>query len=305
MSRETLEADCNSIIQKIEANKENPDELFWEKVTEQAKLTHARATKEGPDDLANLAWFILRSAETIGGFVNAFSEMKAGSYYEAWCTLERVEINAMSLRKNQFLALDKFGLDKVENLTASFQGLFPYKIFMSPEFLHKHVECSVCGDVLSPWSDCEHEKGRVYRGVECIHIVKKAEFIGSAFVEKPVQKYSVPMRQDENGQTYDHYDYSVVKFVTDRLQSPFHGWTATWEKALHPHKFFEHVSHSAGCPCDSGRKYEGCCLQREGVIRPHLEVWFEVHPPEALPNGEFAGYGKHSGQVRFRDDGSS
>jgi SEC-C motif len=78
--------------------------------------------------------------------------------------------------------------------------------------------------------------------------------------------------------------------VAERIKSPFTNWKAIWTKALHPHSLFADRPHDGPCPCDSGKPYKDCCLSGEGVIRPHLQVSFDEHPPAHLPTVEFSGY---------------
>lgn len=262
----------------------------WDALLLKAKEVYRLALECGDETLANKGWFMFRSCETVCNYIAAFRLMKNSKYYEAWCALERVEIDVRALKRNNFLDIDAYGIDFIESTVRGFQSLFPYKVFFSPEFLQKRVECSICGESQNPWSTCTHEAGRVYGGRECIYIVKDFEIIGISMVLNPVQKYSVAMSHGEDGKPFDHYDYTIVKFVVDRLQSPFDGWTAEWVRAYHPHELFPEVEKTAPCPCGSGKNYDDCCAKRTGVIRPHLDVHFAIAPPEDLPCVQFVSY---------------
>lgn len=282
-----------SLYEEIDAeicNKKLKEGDHWTYLLERAKAFYSAAMEVGDESLSNKAWFILTSCEVIEGYVNAFLAIKNGIYYKSWCLLERIEIGVESLKRNQFIEMHRYGVDFIEKHTHSLQKLFPYKVFFSPEFLHKRVECSICGEVQNPWSNCTHEAGRVYGGRECIHIVKGVEILGIAMVSKPVQKYSVAITHGDDGEPIDHYDYTVVKFVMDRLQSPFHSWEAEWTLAYHPHELYSELSKADPCPCGSGRIYNDCCMKKDGVVRPHLDVHFTVDPPADLPCIQFSGY---------------
>ena len=70
-----------------------------------------------------------------------------------------------------------------------------------------------------------------------------------------------------------------MNYVVQALRNPFDGWTMTWTKARHPHSRYRHVGRNDPCPCESGRKYKRCCLPEGGVLRPHIDITFEVPPP--------------------------
>lgn len=151
-------------------------------------------------------------------------------------------------------------------------------------------ECTICGLPVHPWSRCEHQAGIVYRGKECHRIVKEMDILGLSLVRDPVQKYSVLFTQNAEGQKHDHYDYTVVKFVVDRLRSPISEWTPTWTKAYHPHQLFKDVGAQDDCPCGSGRQYGNCCHSLPGVLRPHINIEFHDEPDGSLPSQILAGY---------------
>jgi len=199
---------------------------------------------------------------------------------------------------NRFYDPATFAAQELQLQVTQWQSLYPYKLFVSPAFLHKRKECSICHKVINPWSDCGHEVGRVYVGEECFHIVTEAELLEVSLVLNPVQKYSVAnVGRDKAGDVVDEHDYSVVRFVADRLASPFDGWRMHWTYAYHPHELFAQINPDDGCPCESGRAYKSCCLTRPGVIRPHAQIEFEKDPPANLPSSVLAGYNAELGSM--------
>ena len=100
-------------------------------------------------------------------------------------------------------------------------------------------------------------------------------------VKNPVQKYSVVfMNDDATGKQRDYYDYGLVQYAIGALRNPFDEWDAEWTKRRESHAYFSHVGRNEACPCESGKKYKKCCLQHEGVLRPHVVFRFAVLPPE-------------------------
>ena len=225
---------------------------FWLGMTERTSALLTHALQDENPAIANKSWFISKVAESRKLYVLCFSQIRAGEYYRAWCNLERIEIITGCLARNDFYSTIYYEVDKLGVQVREWQRLFPYKLFFSPAYLKKHVECSICGKRRDPWSDCVHELGKVYHGKECIGIVKQIELIEMSLVTDPVQKYSVLREIDENGKRIDPHNYTLVRFVADRLASPFHGWQMTWTWAYHPHELFRETGSEDACPCDLG-----------------------------------------------------
>ncbi len=225
------------------------------------------------------------------GFISAFRSLKSHDYYDAWCTLERIEIRAGFLHPH-LPDPRPFRLDFIAEKTSAIQKLFPYKLFFSPELIELEKRCTICDDVVSIRKTCGHRVGQIYDGRLASRRVTDVKLLGIAAVERPVQKYSVAFLSDpETGERRDQYDYSLVRFLSNGLASPFHGWRATETRARHPHRFFSHIGKHDACPCESGQKYKFCCFKnKQGVLRPHWEFEWEVEPPSSALGVRFFGY---------------
>lgn len=222
-------------------------------------------------------------------YLKSFSELKEYKFYDAWCTLERCEIEIKSLMKHTNKEQNKsLWLNFISDHVFRYQSIYPYKIFMSPEIIEKKIVCSICGAVISIRNHCGHEVGEIYNGEYCFRIVEKAEFIGMAMVENPVQKYSVPFLSDEKGgEKKDHYNYQVVKYLIDALISPYDEWQVQHFDKLHSHSAFLDIGRNEKCPCGSNKKYKKCCLPKDGVLMPHYEFIFSKEPPKGFEKQKF------------------
>jgi hypothetical protein len=221
-------------------------------------------------------------------FIEAFRRLKRGEFYDGWCALERAEIELSFLLPHMSEGNREFHLELMARLIPRLQSLFPYKIFASPEILELAKVCSICQKQISIRRPCGHRVGEIYGGEMCIRIVTDLKFLGVAMVKSPVQKYSVVFLPGNDGNSRDHYDYSLVKFLADRLESPFHDWDVQWTRIRHPHSRFAHIGRNDDCPCESGKKYKKCCLPESGVLRPHAQLTFSVQPPINLPSFEYS-----------------
>jgi len=220
-------------------------------------------------------------------YLRAYLHMKTGSYYEAWCLLERIEINIETLEKHYvFSDSDEFKIEFIDKHIRQFQTLFPYKLFVSPGMIAKSKSCSICGASVSIRDSCGHRLGEIYGGELCCRLVNEAIPIEISFVTEPVQKQSVVFLGNSEGRSIaenDHYNYGVVEYVIRGLQSPFDAWETKLTKTRHPHTNFSDKGRNSPCPCDSGKKYKQCCLKESGVLMPHREFHFSVPPPKELP----------------------
>ncbi len=248
------------------------------------KLIKKNAYKN--DSLANELWVIKEIYQIQNHYLKAFSLLKSKEYYKAWCQLENCEISLFFLLKNYFVdKRDEFRIKFISETVKYWQGLFPYKIFGSPEMLEKAVECSICGKIMKPRNKCKHKIGYLYHGQLCLGKVTDMEFLGLSLVENPVQKYSVifPTNQ-ETGEQEDRLNYSPVNFVIDRLASPLDSWSYSKTFKRFTKAELSNYSLEKPCPCKSTKTYKECCYLKGFVDVPHLDVKFEKVPPKELPN---------------------
>jgi SEC-C motif len=233
---------------------------------------------------AKLVWRYEQILQIQQNYLQAFSDIRAGKYYVAWCLFERVEIELHRLERHFPTSDDNFKLRLIDKHTRQFQSLYPYKYFISPAYLILEASCLICGRKRSIRSSCGHILGEIYNGEVCGRLITKAKLLEISLVEKPVQKYSVPFTNDpKTGEQIDHYDYFLVQYVAKGLREPFDEWDSNWTQRRQPHARYKHVGRNGQCPCESNKKYKKCCLNESGVLRPHMEITFHTPPPEDLP----------------------
>ncbi|MFX1476327.1 MAG: SEC-C metal-binding domain-containing protein, partial [Promethearchaeota archaeon] len=169
-----------------------------------------------------------------------------------------------------------------------YQSLFPYRFFVSPEFVVLEKRCSICHKPVSIRNPCEHRVGEIYDGEMSCREITKLEPVAMGLVETPAQKYSVLFLVDpETSQSHDHYNYALIQYLMEGLREPLDAWDMRWTKRRHPHSRYNHVGRNEKCPCGSGKKYKHCCLRESGVLRPHCEIIFSIPPPEHLPTIQY------------------
>jgi hypothetical protein len=216
-------------------------------------------------------------------YIDAFNTLKSGEYYKAWCALEGVEIALLHLLRHFPVDGNNFFLRLIQTHVERYQRLYSYQVFVSPEYLCYEKVCDICGQPVSIRSPCGHRAGEIYNGRLCTRTITKTRLLTACIVTEPTQKYSVVFPVGDDGTECDPYDYALVRYVVERLRSPFHRWDYAWTYTYRPHSNYRAVGRNELCPCDSGMEYERCCLSAPGVRRPHCLVRFDVPPPAELP----------------------
>jgi len=244
-----------------------------------------RGAVEADDQAAAKNVWCLEQALTVQEhYLSAFRHLKATEFYEAWCELERIEVALAALERHDNGFWPTFHLDTIQAHTVRWQGLFPYRLFFSPELLQLEKVCSICHQRVLPRSFCGHRVGEIYSGEMCHRIITKlGGGLGIGIVDKPVQKYSVLFLGDKTGEgRRDQYNYELVQYAIALLREPFDAWEVERSNRRQPHARYSDVGRNGPCPCESGKKYKKCCLPEAGVLRPHYEFTFAVQPPEGV-----------------------
>lgn len=211
-------------------------------------------------------WFVQTAIDIIKKHYDCFSLLKNRCYKDAWIILERIEIDFLNIKFNDITYFDCPVLIYIEKYVKLFQELYPYKVFGSPEIIHKRVVCSICGKTMIPFSDCFHITGKVYDGEMCFGNVEEMDFLGVSVVTKPNQKYSVLFDDIDNPQKYE-----VLEHLIPQLKSEFIPWS--YKKIIKYDSYKKYtIKRNDFCPCGSGKKFKKCCLLNgKGISYPHFE----------------------------------
>lgn len=74
----------------------------------------------------------------------------------------------------------------IERLYALEHLLFPPQTFVSIGTIVKRSTCSICG---REYGECDHIKGRVYMGQQCIEVIEEVEKLETSIVSDPANKH--------------------------------------------------------------------------------------------------------------------
>lgn len=236
------------------------------------------AVSAANEDEARLLWCLEETLATHHHYLEAFSLIKAGRFYDGWCELEQSELSLGRLARHVSFGTE-YLLEFIAAHVPRFQALYPYRLFASPEVVATEKVCSICGQRIAIRKSCGHRAGEVYGGEYCVRIVKQMKLLSVSMVTNPAHKYAV-MFPKRKASEPDPYDYTLLRYVSGALASPFHGWTCKWTEQRQPHSRFSDVGRNQLCPCGSPQKYKRCCLPTPGVLRPHCQVSFDVPPAD-------------------------
>ena len=243
-------------------------EQYWTSLT----AAKARAVAARNQETAKAAWVL----ETIGraqdAFVRAFSSARGEEFKAAWDSLDRAENELRFVEQHYVDEGDGFGLKHMRMHIPRFQSLFPYRWGLSPAYLHKRVECSICGQRITLRSNCGHVSGEIYDGEMCVRRITEAEFLHFALVDAPAQRYSVVELDTTRP------NFMPVRCLFRALRSPWDAWSVSREERRVHHPLFKNLARNDPCPCASGKKYKHCCVTSETVF-PHFEFALEYPPP--------------------------
>src|SRR5690606_27951400 len=93
-----------------------------------------QAVKEENEAAAKHLWCLDQTLKAHQQYCKVFHLLKTARFYDAWCELERLELTLQFLRSHFSTSFSTYHLDFIATHCRRWQSLFPYKIFMSPEF---------------------------------------------------------------------------------------------------------------------------------------------------------------------------
>lgn len=282
----TLQKSAAALIEDLRFPEREAGETYHAALEAAISRIKSEAVLAEDENSASEAW----RAETIfavqRAFISMFKLLKRGEYYAAWCDLERCEIQLASLLKHfKPFKADEHRLLLLGRMIERWQQIFPYKVFFSPELLKKRIVCGICSARVTPRSHCGHDKGQLYKGEQCHHIVEEVQLLSISIVTDPVQKYSVAFLSGPDGQI-DRYNYGNLKFVVDRVRSPFHEWWLERTTMIIAPQAVAHLTAEDPCPCLSGKTFGDCCRGTGPITVPHLQITFSAPPDNSLSENE-------------------
>ena len=207
-----------------------------------------------------------------------FSLIKGGEYKKSWSVLQdcmddikfigrHVEINA---RKE---------LPDIYDLLEDYEGLYPYKVFASGEYIIGKSHCSICGKSMQSLA-CPHIKGNLYYGdiaVEMIDEIREVQAV--SLVSHPKDKRCIIELQEDDRSESDKFA-KLEQYIA--LGQPFlQRFSIKSVIETRQREDIIKVDRNQLCSCGSGIKFKKCCgknlyyKHERNIITPKEIVRFE------------------------------
>ena len=143
----------------------------------------AESVDQGKEDAANMLLGFECVTRTIRSELGMYLLLKKEQPDDAWRELINAQYAALgAIRAHQgFSHLE----NKVLQLEAIEELVFPPQVFLSAGMTLHDVECSVCNE---SYLECDHVKGKPYMGELCGFIIKEASLDEVSIVDEPADK---------------------------------------------------------------------------------------------------------------------
>lgn len=171
---------------------------------------------------------------------------------------------------------DLYDLPEIERNLKSYEELYPFKLFFSPEYIIAKSHCSLCGKSMQSLS-CPHRKGELYWGKRAVEVVDEIkELQAVSIVEHPDNKRLIVKDADDKRPPEEKF--KLLDYFLDLGVSK----TAIYDKKVYSvrNEIYKGVGRNEMCPCGSGKKYKNCCEKafsriEISKVRPMKLFYFE------------------------------
>lgn len=237
---------------------------FKDSIVDDLNKLKQKAVSDSNELLANEIWCLQEIYKIQKTYISIYNQLKVGKYFDGWLLLDQIDISFCFLRQNFEYENNLFNLQFIERIIKQYEKTFPKYLYISRESLIKSEKCSICGKKISLRGGCNHKPGNLYMGELCLKKVMDLEFLGTAIVSNPFDKYAVIHMEGQE------YDYSVLKELMKVLASPYIAWYV--EEMTKKRPEFLHIERNDKCPCGSGKKYKICCMGTDNEYMPHNRI---------------------------------
>lgn len=254
------------IVQYLNAKKID----FDDSVLENLKKLKSQSINELNENLSNEIWCLEEIYKIQKMYVTMFKKLNNSEFFDSWRILEQIDIHLSFLRENYDYSGNKFNMEFIQKTIRYYEKLFPYQYFMSRESIVKKEKCSICNKVNTIRNRCEHKVGKLYMGEMCSRIVLECEWIGTAIVKNPFDKYTVLFPK---GMEYNYY---MLEHLMPNLNSPYDRWYV--EVLIEKNRIYKGVGRNDKCPCGSEKKYKKCCRGTDRELTDHHRITLLDNP---------------------------
>lgn len=207
-----------------------------------------------------------------------FKLLQEQHYKSSWSVLQDCLDDLKFVGK--YLNLDSRNeIPDIYDLLECYEKLYPYKVFVSSEYIISKSHCSICGKSMQSLS-CPHVKGNLYWGEIAVEVIDEIqEFQAACLVRHPEDKRCIIELSDDKRTESEQFT-KLERFI--ELKLPFlQQFTITSKIETRQRTDIVKVGRNELCPCGSGKKFKKCCghnffYQHErNMIKPGKKVKFQ------------------------------
>lgn len=148
----------------------------------------------------NLILCLILSAESIDSELSMIICLKNGEMDAAWASLIRAQKLISVVATNHPISDGNYLQGLLSKLDAFEKLLFPRMMFASTGGIIKKTRCNICG---LEYENCEHLKGKMYKGELCVREIHEIDLEEVSLVENPADKLCRQLEVEYNGKMVD------------------------------------------------------------------------------------------------------
>lgn len=223
--------------------------VFFTEILEESKLRNH-------EDLANANYVFQQYFLLFCHLSKYFELLRKHEYKNSWDALQDTFDQARHVGK--FTTIEnRMEIPDIINLLLCYEGLYPYSIFSSSEFVISKARCSICDKSMQSL-ECMHIKGNLYWGEVAKEIVEKVEtFQAVCLVSHPQDKRCILELADDN--RTENEKFKKIDLFLNLSIPVLQKFGLDSQIESRKRDDYSNIGRNDPCPCRSGKKYKKCC----------------------------------------------
>lgn len=250
---------------------DNPFEEYYQAEVVFDKIKQSSLDNKN-EKLANSTFVAKRYFHLFGSLASYFALLQKGNYRQSWDRLQDCldEIYGVG----QFVDINhRFELPFLKKLLKQYEKMYPYEIFVSPEFAVTKSECSICGKPMNSLL-CPHIRGNLYWGeMACENVLKIKEINSTALVSNPLDKRCIIELSDDDRAESEKF-VILDKFCNEKVYG-FQLFQIKHNKLLKRDESVKKQNANELCLCGSGKKFKKCCKSKMYYEHHQYQIFLE------------------------------
>ena len=214
------------------------------------------AIQMNDEQLANAQFVFRNYFRVFCDLLQYFSMLEKGHYKSSWSKLQDCLDNIKYVGRFT-LTENRLDLNDLYDLLVQYEGLYPYSVFGSSEYVISKSHCSICGKSMQSL-DCPHIKGNIYWGEPAIECIDKIDiFQALCIVSHPEDKRCVLEVADDD--RTEEEKFIMLHQYVELHQPALQQFSIEGFKERRIREDMQIVGRKQPCPCGSGKRFKHCC----------------------------------------------